>query len=240
VILLFHGEPEEARRVIAGQDWIGAVIAAHAPDDRPQDLARAGEPHLLTVGRDGKHLGLAEIIPPRAAGSRAGLKAARAVPLGPEVRADPAARPVEAVYLQRIAEEDLLGKLPRRPIPDGDRFAGTAACRPCHAAAYRIWAGTAHAHAWRTLSGAGHDRDPDCVGCHVVGLEYEGGFQSATQSPQLANVGCESCHQAAGRHAASPSTVRPPRAGAASCAACHIPEHSPGFAFARCWPKIRH
>jgi hypothetical protein len=86
----------------------------------------------------------------------------------------------------------------------------------------------------------GHQRDPDCVGCHVVGLEYQGGFRSAALTPQLENVGCENCHQAAARHAASPATNPLRKVGEAACAVCHVPDHSPGFDFTRFWAKIRH
>ena len=251
VLLLFHGEPEEARQLAAGQGWISAVIAAHAAADEAGETPATGDgggsgvapqrgTRFLTVGRDGKYLGLAAMTPPPAAGGRARLARVRGVALGPETPEDPAAHGIEAVYLRRVAEEGLMDKLPRVPISDGDHFVGTAACKNCHPEPHRTWIGSAHSHAWATLVHVGHHRDPDCVGCHVVGLEYQGGFQDAARTPQLKNVGCESCHHAAGRHAASPATVRPPNVGAAACAACHVPDHSPGFDFARFWAKIRH
>src|SRR5438045_3689211 len=49
VLVLFHGEPDEARQLAAGQSWIGAVIAAPAPDDRAQQVSKPGETPLLTV-----------------------------------------------------------------------------------------------------------------------------------------------------------------------------------------------
>jgi hypothetical protein len=240
VILLFHGEPEEARRLVAGQSWIGAVIAAHAAEDQPRDLSRPGEPRLLTVGRDGKHLGLAELVAASATGGRASLQKVRAVTLGPEAPEDAAAHGIETAYLQRVAEEKLLDKVPRLPIPNGDRLVGTASCKNCHAQPHQIWDRSLHSHAWATLVRVRHDKDPDCVGCHTVGLGLQGGFSSPEKTPQFKNVGCENCHGPAGRHAANPTKVRPPRAGAASCASCHNPEQSPGFDFARFWAKIRH
>jgi hypothetical protein len=264
VLLLFHGEPDEARQLVAGQGWISAVIVAHAPDDRAGELPEAGNgghstaaggqatdsrgtagpkeagTHFLMVGRDGKYLGLAQVTPAAAAGGRATLQKVRGVPLGPEVSGDAAAHSIETVYLRRVTEEGLLEKLPRLPIPDGDHFAGTAACASCHPAAHRTWLGSRHSYAWATLVHVGHQRDPDCVGCHVVGLEYQGGFQNAALTPRLENVGCESCHHAAGRHAASPATIRPPKVGEAACANCHVLDHSPGFDFTRFWAKIRH
>jgi hypothetical protein len=192
------------------------------------------------VGKDGKYLGVAELTPAAAAGGRAAIEKARTVTLTPDTPEDAGARSIEAVYLRRVADEKLLEKVPRGPIPDGDHFAGTAACTSCHATAHRVWAGSGHAHAWRTLVQVGHQKDPDCVDCHVVGLQFQGGFQDAARTSGLENVGCESCHHAAGRHAASPANVRPSKVGSAACAACHVPEHSPNFEFARFWAKIRH
>ena len=78
------------------------------------------------------------------------------------------------------------------------------------------------------------------VGGGVFGYGYKGGFVSHAKTPLMENVGCENCHHAGGRHAAAPATVRPPKVGSAACAACHVPEHSPGFQFAQFWAKIRH
>jgi hypothetical protein len=168
------------------------------------------------------------------------LRSMRSLALGPEMPEDATARSIEKLYLQRVADEGLLDKLPRLPLPEGERFAGTAACKSCHAGAHKTWVGSAHAKAWETLVEVGHDKNPDCVGCHVVGLEYKGGFTSAKETPHLEDVGCESCHRPAARHAANPAAVRPPKVGAASCASCHVPDHSPGFDFTKFWAKIRH
>jgi hypothetical protein len=240
VLVLFHGSPDEARQLVAGQEWISAVIPAHAPEDRAGSGGKPGETPLLTVGRDGKYLGLAEIAAPAAGVGRATLRSMRSLALGPEMPEDATARSIEKLYLQRVADEGLLDKLPRLPLPEGERFAGTAACKSCHAGAHKTWVGSAHAKAWETLVEVGHDKNPDCVGCHVVGLEYKGGFTSAKETPHLEDVGCESCHRPAARHAANPAAVRPPKVGAASCASCHVPDHSPGFDFTKFWAKIRH
>src|SRR5947209_7176684 len=228
------------RELTIGKKTVSVGIAAHAPDDRAQQVSKPGETPLLTVGEDGKYLGVAQITPSPAPGGHAKIEKVRTITLTPATPEDTGARAIEAVYLHRVADEKLLEKVPRGPVPDGDHFVGTATCKSCHAAAHRVWSGSAHSHAWKTLVQVGHQRDPDCVGCHVVGLQYQGGFQDAVRTPHLENVGCESCHHAAGRHAASPAAVRPPKVGAAACAACHVPDHSPGFDFARFWAKIRH
>jgi len=159
------------------------------------------------------------------------------IELGPEYGDDETVSRVYRRYLARVDREDLLAKLSRSP---GPKFVGTAACFPCHAEAARVWKASEHAHALRTLISDGHGRDPDCVGCHVVALNLETGFQSVKKTPQLANVSCESCHGAGARHVATKGKVKLGKVGAKSCAPCHVPEHSPGFDFAEHWKRIAH
>jgi hypothetical protein len=111
---------------------------------------------------------------------------------------------------------------------------------PCHAEDYRIWQRTAHAKAMQTLIDEKHDKDPECVVCHVVGLEFEGGFQSMQKTPTLKDVGCESCHGPARKHVQDPENHRLGKAGEKSCMSCHVPAHSPGFDFETYWKKIEH
>jgi hypothetical protein len=102
-----------------------------------------------------------------------------------------------------------------------------------------VWKTSDHAHALKTLVAEAHDRDPDCVGCHVVGLDRVGGFVGAEKTPHLAHVGCESCHGPAARHVREPQTPMP-KVGAAGCSSCHDPRNSPRFSFASYWPRIQH
>jgi hypothetical protein len=124
------------------------------------------------------------------------------------------------------------------------RFVGTETCRSCHAAAFPVYEGMAHAHAWATLESAGKQCDVGCIGCHSVGFEQAGGYCRVADAPQHKNVGCESCHGAAGGHVDAPGAksawgaqfVPSPRAEV--CARCHTPDHSDRFDFAGYLPKI--
>ncbi|HSI73617.1 MAG TPA: multiheme c-type cytochrome, partial [Fimbriimonas sp.] len=98
---------------------------------------------------------------------------------------------------------------------------------------------SAHAHALLTLEKEGHPRDPDCVSCHVVGLQFSTGFKSRQKTPQLANIGCESCHGAGAKHAAKPS-LKLRKLTEQACLPCHTTENSPHFDFKTYWKKIRH
>jgi hypothetical protein len=165
-----------------------------------------------------------------------GFDGYRTLRLGPEVGDDPHGASIFQNYTRRVKEERLIEKLPRGRTP---AFAGSAACAPCHATEYSVWKGSAHGSALKTLEDEGQDRDPECTGCHVVGLESTVGFRDRESTPQLADVGCESCHGPARAHVSDPR-VRTPRNAASSCVSCHNPAHSPEFDFDTYWPKIRH
>jgi len=124
----------------------------------------------------------------------------------------------------------------------GDKYAGSAACRACHVVSCVVWEKSKHARAIAALEKAGYDYSPECVVCHVVGYGAADGYATKKDTPGLANVGCESCHGRGGRHVHSRgkhigSIVR---SGERECLACHTPEHSRGFVFAKTWPKIAH
>lgn len=150
---------------------------------------------------------------------------------------DPATSKIYARYLNRVTRENLLSGAVRNKTAE---YAGNAMCMSCHEKAAKVWKRSKHAQALATLQSDGHHRDPDCVGCHVVGLESEYGYRNETQSPQLKNVGCESCHGPGRSHAEGPTSVRMPKVGAISCNACHVKDHSPTFEFRLYWKQIAH
>ena len=71
-----------------------------------------------------------------------------------------------------------------------------------HESSYKVWKKSGHSLALATLEHTQPPRnyDPECVSCHVVGWDpehffpYKGGYESRQTTPQLADVGCESCH----------------------------------------------
>jgi len=153
--------------------------------------------------------------------------------------------------LKRMALADggaSLGHASRRK--PNNPFAGSAACLGCHAETAQVWSGARHAHALETLEAINRAYNPDCLGCHTVGLGQPGGFVSAHETPHLGGVGCESCHGPGGNHIAMLAATKAGReftgsarfrpAGAEGCIVCHDPENSPNFRFEEYWQKIRH
>jgi len=157
--------------------------------------------------------------------------------LGPDVHDHEAASRTYATYLQRVKDEHLFEGMARQTA---DAFAGNNACISCHQEEGKVWKNSRHADALATLEKENHDRDPDCVSCHVVGSEFTTGFMSRKETPQLTDVGCESCHGPGAKHAMTPKVVKMPKVGADSCMKCHNLNHSPTFNFDEYWKKIQH
>jgi hypothetical protein len=232
-VLLYHGPRDEAEELARQFPLFQVVVAAHE-GDHPLDVKQVGAAALVSPGQDGKYVGAAVLAGPPWKASKI-----TDTPLGPEITEDAGMLAIKAVYLDRVTSEDLVSKVPRSPTANGDTFAGSAACAGCHAPAHKVWKSTDHSFALKTLVTVKHDRDPDCVGCHVVGLDRETGFTTPEKTPELQHVGCENCHGAAAKHVKDPS-VKLGKAGEASCVACHVPEHSPKFEFVRYWVHIKH
>jgi hypothetical protein len=129
----------------------------------------------------------------------------------------------------------------------------------------KIWEGTRHSQAYKTLVDAkqpsNRQYDPECIVCHTVGFGYLSGFKSEKDTAKLENVGCESCHGPGSRHAndannpvfqammnpwkATPNETEEHRLQRIddSCQRCHDSEndvHWTNGGFKRNWPQIAH
>lgn len=227
-LLLLEDGRQAAHRLAQAHPSL-AVIVYRSKSNPPLKAELAGRTYLVTPGPQGKaviHLAF-----------RGGdLVSQRVVSLGPEMANHPEAQRIFLTYKKRVKEEGLLDLLPRT---DGEKFAGTKRCISCHQKEGKIWTASEHGHALKTLESDGSDRDPDCVGCHVVGLDRKTGFMDRASTPHLADVGCESCHGPGAAHAAAPRKVRGP-AALKNCTSCHNPDHSPHFEKSAYWKKIAH
>lgn len=197
------------------------------PPVKPQTV---GKTLLVSPGEKGKHV-------LRILWNGESFEAYQAFDLGPDIKDDPETQRLFNRYLDRVRAEKLLEQVPRTSDTE---YAGSKACQTCHAEAYNIWLKSEHSHALTTLEDQNEDADPECVSCHVVGLDSIHGFRSRKETPSLADVGCESCHGGAKLHAMKPKEFKLPKVGEASCAKCHTLDHSPNFDFLTYWPKVKH
>ncbi len=122
-------------------------------------------------------------------------------------------------------------------------YVGAKACEACHAKAHAGWSATGHAKAFDALKNASSgdkSKDPNCVGCHVVGYG-QGGFVDEQTTPGLAGVQCESCHGPGSEHIKTGDKTKilafPNNVSALVCGRCHKTSHSPQL---QDWDKSLH
>jgi len=156
-------------------------------------------------------------------------------PLGNDIKEDKKIRQILNEYDVRVAA---LLKETERPRKDTS-YLGIARCAECHQLFVDIWNKTGHARALLSLQNTGKASDPECLVCHTVGFGEEGGFQSITATPGLANVQCEACHGAGRDHLTD--YYRPMgHVAEAVCSRCHTKDKSPDFNYKDYLEKIKH
>jgi len=227
-VILFDGDQAAATKLAQQNPHLNLIVfKSETANSLPLKI---GKVWLVSPGSQGKKFVEIRLKNKRFTGYSV-------IDLGPDVKEDRQASIVYQDYLMRVTSEKLLEKMPRN---ETDPYAGSRACMPCHTDSYKIWAGSKHGNALATLEEDKHDRDPDCISCHVTGLESTTGFMNRAKTPDLANVGCESCHGPSKKHVIDPMNVKTPKASKEACMTCHNPNHSPKFDFESYWDKIRH
>ena len=219
----------------AAQDILSTVpptidcVICPSDSDEPRLLSEPGaRPLAFTVGRFGRHVSRVGVTVPARKGPLA-LRFAD-VPVAEKLPKDEALVRLYQSYQQLVKDGNLLEKHPRIPLPQQDvTFVGSKTCARCHEYEYEKWSQQGHAGAFAVLQKVGSDRDPECVICHAVGMEYSGGFVTEEQTPHLKDVGCEICHGPGSDHMQTAGQVKtgPPRK---NCLNCHTPEQSGGYA----------
>jgi len=199
-----------------------------AEADRPEAISKPGEkPLVVTPGQLGKYVGRLEIKTEK---DEHDLKFGfSAVAITGDLPQEQSLVDLYKLYQEDVKAANLLEKQYRRPLPNGLEYLGSKTCRLCHKYEYEKWSTKAHARAYETLEKVGSQYDPECVICHVVGMEYEGGFVNEVKTAHFKDVGCEICHGPGSEHIAAAGkkeTSQPMK----DCADCHTPEHSGGFA----------
>jgi hypothetical protein len=144
-------------------------------------------------------------------------------------------------YQRLVKEARLLENHPKFPLPGNLQYLGSKSCKLCHDYEYKKWLtsppvilpGVApskgrHANAMLTLVDVNSDYDPECVVCHVVGMDYQTGFITLAKTPQMQDVGCETCHGPGSEHVRSLGAIRT-TGPKSTCTDCHTAEHSADY-----------
>jgi len=202
-------------------------LVCPADSDEPRVISEPNSrPLTFSMGRFGRYVCRLQVTKDAEGKLKLDFQS---LPVQEKLRQEPALVGLYKDYQQLVKEHNLVQKYPRFLLADGLKFVGSDACRSCHPYEYQQWRTTAHAHAYATLEKVGSQFDPECVVCHVVGMEYKSGFISQEQTAHLKDVGCENCHGPGSEHTKSLGKVK--TAGPKStCLNCHTPEKSTKYA----------
>ena len=206
LILLSHGQPEEAKQLAEKFPEFQIVLTAGGPEEADKTPVVVGNTWILQAGHKGKRVGVLGYFPD----SQTERFRYDLIDLDDQrFENAPAMRELMKTYQQQLQDEEistsdeLLFK-----HPSGHAFVGADKCGECHTKAFNVWKSTPHAKAFKTLisgrEGAvdplSRIHDPECLSCHVTGwepqqmLRYDTGFMSQQITPHLLNQQCENCH----------------------------------------------
>jgi len=216
--------------VISSITSLGIVDCIVCPSEAEEPMISGSpnkRPLVFSVGRYGRYISSLKIEKARVR-DRFNFEFT-AIPVVEELAKDPGLVDLYKGYQQMVKDSNLLEKHPRYVFSDGLAYVGSQACKDCHQSEYDKWKQTGHGRAYATLEKVGSQFDPECVACHVVGLDYQSGFVSLDETPEKKDVGCENCHGPGSRHVKtfSAADITGPQS---TCLDCHTPEHSGEYA----------
>lgn len=278
LILLAHATMNESLELARKFPDFDLVVTSAGPPEPPAkpSVVPNGKARLIQVGEKGMHAIVWAIDndpkqPPRD----------QRVPLDSRFPASEQMKLLMELYQEELQRSfDKLGfpigeQAPPHPQRElNGPFVGSKRCKSCHEVSYTVWKKSGHAKAYDTLAKLDPPRpfDPECMSCHVVGwhpgehFPYQSGFQSLEEvrrddgtirlkaTPELAGVGCESCHGPGRAHSDAEEggdlalqqklheAVRVTKAESEKrlCGECHDLDNSPDFEFETYWPKVEH
>jgi hypothetical protein len=214
------------------EEWTGKsgadCIVCPSRTDEPEVLSPPkAKPLVFSTGRFGRHISRVDVVfsPP----SQSTELRLTDIRVEEKLANDEALVQLHKQYQVLVKDSKLLENYPRVPLPNYLQYVGSESCESCHLYEYTQWSTQLHASAFATLEKVGSDYDPECVVCHVVGMDHEGGFVTPEKTPHLKNVGCEVCHGPGSEHKGAGGHVHTtePKTG---CIQCHTPERSGGYA----------
>ena len=244
LVLLSHAEMEESVEIAEACPELDLIISGHLVDRPDLYIEKVNHTYVIPVGEKGKYVGEITLSPQqKQTGEDEYFKCLPPVieitPLDERFADSSDIAMLLKIYQQRLKDEELLAQVFKSDTLSNMTFVGNDDCAVCHNKTFKHWEGTGHASAYETLVKAEHEYDPECVGCHVIGLNYFTGFETIESTPELKGVGCESCHGAGSDHKETQSKDYG-RVSVENCEICHNGEHSPNFEFKNYWQKIKH
>ena len=110
---------------------------------------------------------------------------------------------------------------------ESQTYVGSEVCKGCHEKEHTSFASHSKmSHSFKSIvlmkKGLTGEEIKKCYECHTTGYGKPGGFKSEAETPDLNNLGCESCHGPGSRHASSSDAKDiKKKLSASDCDACH-------------------
>jgi hypothetical protein len=243
-ILFLNRADAKTIAAVSDMNLVDLMIIPSQSEDKPMLVGDANRaPLVIESGRLGKYVGKIQVTFD-GAGQKPQLKFFEI----PVTEDTPQYQPLVDLYkdYQRLVKDaDIIEKQSRFILPDNLEYVGSKYCKLCHDYEYEKWMtskqvfipglskqaapDSRHADAFATLEKVNSEYDPECVVCHVVGMQYQTGYLSPAKTPELKDVGCENCHGPGSEHLRSLGAIE--TAGPIStCTDCHTSEHSAEYA----------
>jgi hypothetical protein len=213
-VLLLQGSDNEAKQIAANHGGFQVIQHLSAEEEPPENPTWVNSSMLVTVGHKGRYVGLVGVYPSNKPGMPFDLYY-QLLRIGPEYKTLPgkdADNPIlEELekYARKVRDDNYLQMYSQTKHPiqlafPNSKYVGSQACQKCHPFAFQVWQNSKHAQAFQTLVNAKRPSlrqfDGECVQCHVIGFEYNTGYRNQKDTPQLKDVGCESCHGPGSEH----------------------------------------
>jgi hypothetical protein len=223
-VLLFQGTVQEATAAAAVNPGFHVILHESSEEEPPEDPTWVNSSMLVSVGHKGRYVGLVGVYESNKPGKKYDLYY-QLRQIGPEYKTpigQDASNPILGElekYARTVKNDNYLqlysqNKHPIQLAFPNSKYVGSDACKKCHEFAYGVWQKSKHAQAFQTLVNAKRPTlrqfDGECVICHVVGFEYNTGYRNDKATPQLKDVGCESCHGPCSEHVENKNNRRNP------------------------------
>ncbi len=265
IVLLSHATIEESKEYAKEFPDIDIIVTPNGPPvppSEPEIIPETGQ-YFITIGEKGMNvlvLGLYD-------DDETPLLYQR-VPMDSRFPSSEKILNLMGIYQEQLRLEGLdgLGIQPlRNPFEKSNgEYVGSKRCESCHEESYKVWKTSRHSIAWKSLEKSNPPRtfDPECIACHVEGwnaehrMPFKSGFLGVDVTPDLINVGCESCHGPGEKHmqAEIGSNVKlqekyrealhldasDKEKTKVLCIQCHDLDNSPKFNYERYYKVIEH
>lgn len=210
MVLLFQGTVEEAKALVPKFPQFQVILALSAEEEPSAEPKKVGKTIICNVGHKGRSLGLLGIYRTKDP-QRPFELYYQLAHIGPEYKTpegQDSSNPILALleeYAKEVKRNNYLADYRQSAHPiqldpafQKATYVGSQKCKTCHKDAYKTWEASKHSQAFQSLVDATRPGlrqfDGECVRCHVTGFDFVSGYRDPQATPNLLNVGCESCH----------------------------------------------